>query len=99
MSDEITKRLANLSPEARSRVEAALKNAIDTEVSNSALARPNMPNAMFSRGVLFSRVTSSLATHGDDVMLKDMASLDDAQFSKLAERLSQIKNIKPGGGQ
>jgi hypothetical protein len=102
----ISERLSELAPEARARVESALKPILEAELTQEARG-PVSPHAReFSRGIIFSR-SRSRAVAGevleDQALLRQAAELDEATFTKFADRLSALKNIKdagtgPGGG-
>jgi hypothetical protein len=83
--------LAKLRPEARTRVEAALKEGLEAELAGEALS-PEARRAEFSRGWFFSRAKPADLVE-EEVMRKTM-SLDDASFRNFAERLTQLKSLK-----
>lgn len=82
-------RLTSLSPEARARVEAALKTTIDAELASEAGQRLS---GQFSRGWIFSRVVNALP---EQELINEAMQLDDAKFSQFAERLVRLKQMKP----
>jgi hypothetical protein len=79
-------RLAKLSPEARSKVEEALRVSIESELSNEV---GNKLKSQFSRGVFFSR-SSSL----DRELMDEALNLDDAKFTQFAQRMSALRKLK-----
>ena len=83
--------LSKLRPEARRRVEAALKEGLETELSEEAVSAQARA-AEFSRGWFFSRAKP--AALGEEEVMRNTMSLDDESFRKFAERLAQLKNIK-----
>lgn len=92
----ISAKLAGLSPEARARVEAQLKNHIDAEIaSGGSLRTPGGAAASFSRGIFFSRVAShdSMA----EKVLPQVAEMNEEQFANFASRLAKLRDIGGGG--
>jgi hypothetical protein len=85
---ELKAKLANLAPDARTRVEEALGKVIDVELAKGAKE--------FSKGVFFSRSRpSSLTGRLEDNQLIDKAvNLDDQAFAKFAQRLSSLKDLR-----
>ena len=83
--------LAKLAPEARKRVEAALKAGLEAELSAEAVS-PDARRAEFSRGWFFSRAKP--ADLQEEGILRRSMSLDDESFGKFAERLTKLKSIK-----
>jgi hypothetical protein len=87
-------RLKDLNPEARERVESALKAAIEREaaeanIGGSALAGGNM----FSRGWIFSRITPTAV---DARLINEAMELDKLsaeEFSSFANRLAEVKRL------
>ncbi len=86
--DELAK-LDNLDPEARARVSSALKDAIEKEIAATSEGASSQLAAQFSRGVFFSRV-SSLEDRAE--MLTKIAAIGDEDFTRVAERLSQLRS-------
>jgi hypothetical protein len=90
-------RLAQLGPEARARVDDAMKTAIEQELATARPARGE-----FSRGIIFSRSRPAALLAGQDSVIQHAASLDDATFAKFADRLRSLKDTVrepgPGGG-
>ena len=83
--------LAKLRPEARRRVEAALKQGLEAELageSTSPLARA----AEFSRGWFFSRAKP--AEMLEEEVMRNTMTLDDESFRNFADRLTQLKSLK-----
>jgi hypothetical protein len=83
--------LAKLRPEARRRVEAALKAGLEAELSGEAVSA-EARKAEFSRGWFFSRAKP--AALGEEEVMRNTISMDDESFRKFAERLTQLKNLK-----
>lgn len=83
--------LAKLRPEARKRVEAALKEGLEAELAGEALS-PEARMAEFSRGWFFSR--SRPTAFGEAEVMRNTMTLDDESFGKFAERLTQLKSLK-----
>jgi hypothetical protein len=96
MSEDISKRLSQLPPDARARVEEALKANIETELAASAATPALRPVGDFSRGIIFSKVVYH------NVMLENVVSqaalMDEATFNAFAQRLAQIRDIQSTGG-
>jgi hypothetical protein len=96
MADELKARLTNLAPAARARVEEALGKVIDAELSAGTLTNVNATEKEFSKGVFFSRSrpSSLMGRLEDSQILEKASTMDDQAFSKFADRLSSLKNIK-----
>jgi hypothetical protein len=90
VSDEI-KRLADLHPEARSRVEAALKEALDREVVSGNLGGPAAAGNIFSRGWIFSRLTPTAMDTRIIRELPGLAKMGPDEFATFASRLAEMK--------
>jgi len=90
------KRLEALHPEARARVESALKEALEREVVAGSVGGGAAASNIFSRGWVFSRLTPT-ATEDLSRVLPEMGKMGDAEFSKFAARLGELKG--KGGGQ
>lgn len=88
MPDDLNDRLSQLNPEARARVEEALKLSLEKEL---AVGGASNPAAAFSRGILFSRSASAIRDIEEQV-INQAAKLDDAQFDAFVNRLSKLKN-------
>jgi hypothetical protein len=97
MSEDLTRRLAELPPDARARVEAALKATLDSELTASAARRVGGPEVArdFSRGIIFSKVVNAVASQ--DAVVLPALNLDEAQFSRFADRLAQLQRLKQTG--
>jgi len=87
-SESLERRLAALSPEARKRVEAALKTTIEAELVGEAAG--GVKAGQFSRGIIFSRVTTSR----EQTILDEAVQMDQEKFKQFAERLAKLKEIK-----
>jgi hypothetical protein len=98
MSEDLTRRLADLPPDARARVESALKATLDNELAAGAAARRAGGGEVardFSRGIIFSKVVNAVASQ--DAVVLPALNLDEAQFSKFADRLAQLQRLKQSG--
>jgi hypothetical protein len=96
--NEEAKRIAKLDPQARVRIEAMVKEAVDRELAGGAAGRlggPLGPAASFSRGILFSK--SGSATRLDEEILPELGSMDDAKFKTFMDRVATLKGIQRGG--
>ncbi|MBD2233665.1 hypothetical protein [Phormidium tenue] len=92
MADDISKQLkqlSNLTPEARARVSEALKANIEKELITGPIS-PGGSAAAFSRGILFSRSTSSFKEL-EETVINSAVELDDVKFKSFVERLSAIR--------
>jgi hypothetical protein len=96
---EIEKKIKNLPAESRSRVEEALKKTLETELANVAgtQAREAMGHSR-SRGAVFSRSRTTEALRAVDVsvdanIIRKLDTMDDAAFTKFADRLATLKGI------
>lgn len=92
--------LQNLSPDARLRVESALKQTLETELTKISSTSPIDSTAMThsrSRGAIFSRSRTSDSLRDkvdvDQVLVQNAQIMDDTAFAKFAERLTQIKGL------
>jgi len=83
--------LAKLRPEARRKVEAALKEGLAAELSGEAVS-PEARRAEFSRGWFFSRAKP--ADLMEEELMRNTMNLDDTSFQRFAERLTQLKSLK-----
>ena len=93
---EINSKLEKLAPEARLRVENALKANIEAELATSSVA--DKAGKEFSRGIIFSRSRGKMVGLDDKDVLSEMGGMDEATFSKFADRLKALKDIKDTGG-
>jgi len=92
MPEDLKDRLAMLTPEARARVEATMKEHVERELATTV--GPGGKAAAFSRGILFSK--SGAAMHkGEEVILPQLAEMDDQKFSTFVERIKTLKSHKP----
>jgi hypothetical protein len=89
-------KLAELAPEARARIESALKNHIETELASGAAAG-GKAGREFSRGIIFSRSRGRLQDIEHSQIVNELKGMDEATFTKFASRLAAIKNVKEGG--
>lgn len=98
--------LSKLAPEARSRVEDAIKRTIEGELARAAggLNGGEMMAHSRSKGFFFSRSktsdslldrVSNPAVDLDRALLRNVETLDDASFARFADRLSTLKKVKP----
>ena len=86
--------LAKLAPDARKRVEEALRAGLEAELAAEALS-PAARATEFSRGWFFSRAKpASLEALEEKGILQQSLNMDDAAFGKFAARLTQLKNLK-----
>lgn len=87
MMTNLESQLGKLTPDARQRVEDALRTSIDSELSAERIMQEG---AIFSRGIVFSRVASE--TPKED--MNEILNMEDDKFSKLADRVAAIRKIK-----
>jgi len=102
MSDESAKkdfeRLSDLDPDARSRVEAALKDALERETVTEAVSERAAAH-IFSRGWIFSRLTPAVMDVDVIRSLPGIDRLSPDDFAQFATRLSELKSkTNPSGG-
>jgi len=90
---DLTERLSQLSPDARARVESALKSSIEAELSEG----PSLAKE-FSRGIFFSRSRGATAGVEEAKIVDEMKAMDEATFTKFATRLATLKRLKETGG-
>lgn len=91
MADELDDQLKQLKPEARARVQEALKASLEKElVAGASTGALGNEAAAHSRGILFSRATATIRDI-EQVVINQAAQLDDQQFDKFVGRLSQLK--------
>lgn len=85
------KRLDQLTPTARERVQDALKKEIEAELGSGAEAE--RIRGEFSRGIIFSRSrpASLLQKEREDEIVQKAATMDEATFARFARNLSQLK--------
>ncbi len=92
-------KLANLPDATRTRVEAALKETLERQLSAAAGAASPVAAHSRSQGAFFSRSKTTDQMRGrddDSVLLDKVTTLDDANFAKFTERLTQIKTVVKG---
>lgn len=100
MADEFAHpKLDNLTPAARAKVEAALKETLERQIT--AVGGAGSPVAAHSRsqGAFFSRSKTTDQMRGrddDSMLLEKVTTLDDANFAKFSERLTHIKSVVKG---
>jgi hypothetical protein len=93
ISDDIKTKLGKLSADARSRIEAALKETVDEELAVEAgQLGPGGKAAAFSRGIFFSKSTRSISL--DEVILPELAEMDEAKFKSFMERIAVLKGTR-----
>lgn len=94
MADESMKnilgRLESLDPAARTRIESALKNAIEREAVAGSLGGAAAAN-IFSRGWVFSRLTPTATDIASIYQLPGVDALTVEQFTDFAGRLAELK--------
>lgn len=90
---DFSKELSGLSPDARARVETALKATLDQQLKREASASKS-DAAAFSRGVLFSK-SSDRVMNLDESILPALTEMDDAKFRTFIDRVTQLKNAGP----
>lgn len=97
MADEFAHpKLANLPAAARAKVEAALKETLERQITAVGGAAGPVAAHSRSQGAFFSRskTTDQVRSRDDDsVLLEKVTTLDDANFAKFTERLTQIKSV------
>jgi hypothetical protein len=99
MSD-IESRMASLGPEARARVDEAMRAALEKELLAGG---PGLSlRGEFSRGLIFSRSRPAELAGLQETVIQQAGALDDETFAKFATRLRQLKETgreaAPGGG-
>lgn len=84
--------LSALSPEARARVEKALKEAIDREAVEGVVASGGLGAAgnIFSRGWIFSRLTPTAEKELERI-LPEISKMGSEDFLRFASRLAELK--------
>ena len=85
-------RTAALGPDAQKRVAAALKTSVEAELANRIGAAADA-GAQFSRGIFFSR-QSAAGLDTEQVILPQLAEMDDQRFESFAQRLSTLRNLR-----
>lgn len=99
MAEYDQSQIDKLPPDARARVNAALKRAIEGELASGSVGPGDELMAHSrSRGFILSRsrTTDSLReerVNVDRAVLRNLETLDDAAFTKFAERLATVKKI------
>ncbi len=93
---DYSKQLEQLAPEARKRIEDLLKASIERELATGAgeIGVENLSKKEFSKGWFFSRSRPVGLRPEEEMILENVARLDDSSFSKFAERLATLKTIK-----
>jgi hypothetical protein len=91
---EMDPRLSSLGPEARARVEAALKAAVERELTAEAPVAEL--RGEFSRGIIFSRSRPAALREEMASVLRQATELDEPTFAKFAERLRTLKESRGG---
>ena len=90
--------VSKLAPEARSRVELALKRSIEAELQREAggIVGPEAMVHSRSKGFFFSRSKTSdiLRRPDEESLLRNVESMGEAEFGKFAERLTQLKKAR-----
>ena len=92
MTDDLRAQLSKLSPEARARVESALKDTLEKEIAVETGGRVPGAAASFSRGILFSKSGKSLSL--DEEILPGLAEMDEAKFKAFTDRIAQLRGRK-----
>lgn len=101
MSEERIKaqveRAAALTPEAKARVAESLKSTVEAELAGGGLSSSGAdPAAQFSRGIFFSRQTSATADI-EQIILPQLADMDEQRFEQFSQRLTKLRDLKGGG--
>ena len=92
---DYSKQLEELAPEARKRIESLLKASIERELASGvATAGDALAAKEFSKGWFFSRSRPTGLRPEEEMILENVARLDDSSFAKFAERLAALKSIK-----
>jgi len=95
MAQDYLKQLDQLAPEARRRVEGILKSSIERELASGVAAGAQVAAKEFSKGWFFSRSRPSGELRPEEeFILQNATALDDAAFSRFAERLVSLKALK-----
>jgi hypothetical protein len=96
--DKLSAKLASLKPNVRARLETELLAQIERQIATSVLDQGPLEGSFdrqHDRGPLFGKDFDRQASDVRD--LREIASLDDAEFTKFADRLSILRaGIKPG---
>jgi len=85
--------MEKLTPDARQRVQDALKASIEAELIGSRINEA----AEFSRGWVFSRSRPKPDSLQEDQILQNAMSMDEASFAKFAKNLAQLKGRGQSG--
>jgi hypothetical protein len=96
ISDQLKAKLSKLSPDARARIENALKDTIEEELAVEAGQLVPGRAAAFSRGIFFSKSTRSISL--DEAVLPELVQMDDARFKTFMERVSALKGSRTKSG-
>jgi hypothetical protein len=93
---DYSKQLDQLAPEARKRVESILKASLERELAAGVGIEGSdiLSKKEFSKGWFFSRSRPVGLRPEEEMILENVAQLDDAAFTKFAERLATLKTIK-----
>ncbi len=83
-------------PSVRSRVEAALKATLESELASASIGLGENPAAVFSRskGWVFSRSKTSDVLRDPPELIQNLNSMDEAAFQNFAKRLATLKRMK-----
>lgn len=84
--------LAKLTPEARLKVQNALKASVESELAGGATLKA----AEFSRGWVFSRSRPKPEAQHEQEIMRNASAMDEATFAKFAKNLSALKNKGQG---
>jgi hypothetical protein len=85
-------RLEKLDPDARGRVESALKDALERETVAGGLGGGTAAAGnIFSRGWIFSRLTPTAVDLAGIAELPGVAALSPQEFTDFAGRLAELK--------
>lgn len=93
MADKQTTEIpANLSAEARERVDKALKEALEREIAEAGISPGGLAAAgnIFSRGWIFSRLTPTAEKEMARI-LPELSKMGSEEFVRFASRLAELK--------
>ena len=100
MADIDLSNLEKLTPEARAKVESALKRTLDTELARAsegdgteAMAFSRSKGFFFSRSKTSDSLLDQVTNPAERVLVDKLETLDEASFSKFADRLATLKKI------
>jgi len=90
--------VSKLAPEARARVEDALKRSLEAELQREAggvVGAEAMAHSR-SKGFFFSRSKTSdvLRRPDEEALIRNVETMGEVEFNKFAERLTQLKKTR-----